>query len=779
MLKSITDQFRSIVQRIKGGETKYLINNVTVKPVQRMSQDIQQWRLAIQQAEGFSQHRGKLLDLYEDILLDGYLRAVKQKRIDQVTNRPIVFVKPDGTIVQDVTDLAKKSYFEELLVHVLDSKFYGHSLIEVLWPSAGAPAKDAMTTLIPRKHVKPRWGIVTENAFDLQGVDYRKPPFDRQTIEVGKPEELGLLMSVAQYVIYKRGNFGDWAEFNEVFGMPFRWATYNNEQSRGVLEAALEQAGPAGYVIAPEDAKMQFLSGNASGGGADVFRFLRQACNEEIGLAVLANTMTTTEARSSGYAQSKTHKEGEDELMQADRRFVCRVLNEKLTPILERLGYPVQEGSWEYQDEDAISLIQRVDMDIKISSQVPIEPSYWYETYGIPKPKDSELPDDEPEEADDEPDDEPDDADKEKKNLSLSARLDNYYHVGCSCQQCLQLADLPAANFRKLPANLENIVADNVYAGRYELNPELHRQYYSRFRKFARVGFARSLSDALDFADFELQQGLKRSISEFAALKQYNLIQELRAVAYKPVAEYKQAAKRIMARYNNTYLNAELITFETAAHSAGQWRDFIDRADLYPNLQFSTVGDDRVRDAHRALDGATYPVGDPFWDTHTPPLDWRCRCVLIQTDATEVSRASATIRKGFGANPYKTKRIINTNHPYYTTLGTGLDDLIQQAETLRADIERADVLSRARIQLPTLDGKAVKVNTANVMDQESAYTAIRNSMLAVLELIMSELRAAGTVDEVVLYDVTVLGVDFQLTFVPDVDTWILTKIAAK
>jgi hypothetical protein len=47
-----------------------------------------------------------------------------------------------------------------------------------------------------------------------------------------------------------------------------------------------------------------------------------------------------------------------------------------------------------------------------------------------------------------------------------------------------------------------------------------------------------------------------------------------------------------------------------------------------PYLMYITVGDGNVRDDHAALDGKVLPADDPFWDTHYPPWDFGCRCVV-------------------------------------------------------------------------------------------------------------------------------------------------------
>lgn len=366
-----------------------IVNRTTVRPIRRGSQDITKWRQALVAAESETDQRYLLYELYMDMLLDGFMLRQKEKRIDAITNTDLTFTV-DGTPVKEVEDLQRRMYFQDLLRHVMDTRFWGHTLLELYWPQFGDEAGAGRTYLVNRMHVKPRLGVVTRERWEITGIEYRKPPYSRVTLEVGKDDDLGLLLPVSQYVIYKRGNFGDWAEFAEVFGMPFRWATYNSEHSREILEKAMDEAGSAGYVVAPEDAKLQFFNPTSGAQSNDIFRFLRDACNEEISITILGNSMTTTEARQSGYAQSKTHSETQEEVHKADRRWVLRILNEKLNPYLESIGYPVKGGHWGYEEEDTLSLTERLNVDMQVSSKVAIPDSYWYEKYKIPKPEEGE-----------------------------------------------------------------------------------------------------------------------------------------------------------------------------------------------------------------------------------------------------------------------------------------------------------------------------------------------------------------------------------------------------
>jgi hypothetical protein len=394
-----------------------VVNHVTVRPINRQSQDIQKWRSALIQAEQEYEQRTMLYDLYSEILLDGRLKSLIFQRTARITNTPLTFTVK-GKPMDDVIALATKRCFRKFIKEALMSRFWGYSLMELYWPMPGTKDK-GLTNLIPRKHVKPRKGVVTKNSWDMEGLPYREAPYNQFCIEVGEVDDLGLILESCPHVIYKRGGFGDWAEFAEVFGMPFRWATYNSEPSRAILEEALQKAGSAGYVVAPEDAKLQFFNPTAGSQSNDIFRFLIDACNQELAITILGNTMSTQEAKHSGYAQSETQWKTQDEIHQDDRAFVLSVLNEDLLPYLASLGYKVEGGEWAFEDGDGMSLTERLNIDTRVSAFVPIGEDYWYEKYGIPKPKPGEEPEDD--DSDGDGDDEPPTGDGKKPEPKTGA----------------------------------------------------------------------------------------------------------------------------------------------------------------------------------------------------------------------------------------------------------------------------------------------------------------------------------------------------------------------
>jgi hypothetical protein len=360
-----------------------IIQKVEISQIRRSSTDIDSWRRAIKTAESIhNPKRVMLYDLYEEIMLDGHLTAVIEKRKTSISNAPLVFLK-NGKVDESLTEMISTEAFMNLLGYIIESKVYGHSLIELSFDNGTIHPQ-----LIPRKHVIPEKGMILKHQNDYDGFIYRTQPYTDYLLEVGDKQGLGLLMKAAQYVIYKRGGFGDWAQYCELFGMPFRVAKYEgyDEKTRQELETALKEAGSAAYMVIPKEAEINFVQGSHTGTAVH-YEVLVNSCNKELSKLILGQTMTTEE--SGAYAQAKIHLEVEKEIHYADKLFVKNILNEKLLPLLRKHGMLQGKGKFGFLEAENIDKKTRLDMDLRLAEKIVIDDEYFYETYQIPHPKTS------------------------------------------------------------------------------------------------------------------------------------------------------------------------------------------------------------------------------------------------------------------------------------------------------------------------------------------------------------------------------------------------------
>ncbi len=357
---------------------KDILTQIEIKPTTRNTVDISTWRAALKSAD--RNKRVRLYDLYEDLLLDNILADAIDKRIGAITNAEMMFVDKNGKENDEIFALMKTEAFEEMLKNIMWSKFFGFSLQQIDLPEYNAQ-------LIPFKHVNPLIGHILIDAADDTGYDYTK---DGRFLFAGKKNgDFGLILKAAPYVIYKRGGFGDWAEFCEVFGMPFRVGKYNlhDDATRNELENSFRNQGGNSWMTAPEGTAVEVHDSKSSGNG-ELYDKFRHACNEEILIGILGQTMTTLDGASR--SQGEVHLEVQIEKHKSDKRFVTRILNTQFVNLLISRGYNVEGGEFSFSEKDKpLSLNDRIAIDEKLNNLIEVPEYYFYETYGIPMPEQS------------------------------------------------------------------------------------------------------------------------------------------------------------------------------------------------------------------------------------------------------------------------------------------------------------------------------------------------------------------------------------------------------
>ena len=288
-----------------------VIHQIVVKAPQRKVYDVGNWRTALSSAD--NGRTKQLYDLLDDIMIDGVLSDAVQKRIDAVTNSELTFQNAAGEEVEEIADLMDTTAWEDLLTEILKKKIYGRSGIEMTF-NDGFNVEP-----IPAKHINLKNRTILRQDTDEIGIPYEG---DSQLLILGKDRDFGLLLKAAPYAIYKRGGFGDWSQWIELFGMPQRIGKYNtyDPESRKLLEEAFDKAGSAPYVVIPKEADVETKEGGTGSGSS--YNEFRQANNEEMLITILGQTMTTVQGEKGARSLGEVHKEVEEGKNKSDLRYV-------------------------------------------------------------------------------------------------------------------------------------------------------------------------------------------------------------------------------------------------------------------------------------------------------------------------------------------------------------------------------------------------------------------------------------------------------------------------
>lgn len=139
--------------------------------------DLRNWRQAWQMALNIENpRRGSLYDIYTDIEADLHLTGCVGQRKGFTLKKSFKLIDRKGKENEDATALFKRGWFKDLIGYILDSRYWGHSLIQlgdVITVDGEMRYKGV--ELVPRKHVIPEYGVIIREQGDewKSGFDYR------------------------------------------------------------------------------------------------------------------------------------------------------------------------------------------------------------------------------------------------------------------------------------------------------------------------------------------------------------------------------------------------------------------------------------------------------------------------------------------------------------------------------------------------------------------------------------------------------------------------------
>ena len=595
---------------------------ILIRPIHRGVNDIGTWRSALRLAD--LGNRTKLYDLYTDLLIDGYLYDAIEKRIDAVTDAELAFTI-DGKRVDVMTDLIDTPEFELFLRDIMLSRFWGVSVDECDFTN-GFNFKS-----IPRKHIRTKTKEIALREEDQRGIPYAG---NDMIIQFGQDDDFGILLRAAPFVIYKRGGFGDWSQFVELFGMPQRIGKYSSmdEGSRRALIQAFEEAGSAPYLVIPKETEATQTQLSSSGNGA-LYNDFRQACNEEILITILGQTMTTQNG--SSLSQSQVHLEVQEKKHRADRRFVERMLNKHFVPLLINRGAPAEGGKFKFLDK---AQEITVDETVKLAKILPIPQSFLYDKYNIPTPEGDEAI-----AGESKPDPVPLPPDPTEpithEDRSWYLRLWDFF-AG---------APQAGATTGKAPIRLNDDSLDNRIINRI-IESDGTISWDAELWDFFSQGFAKAVSEGLtrrtELADFvygarddAFITSMEMNVFHFSAAKTLAELQELNKLFRESASfeEFHKKALDVTEVFNKRWQKTEHETAVLTAESASNYNRLMKQTKLFPYWEYRTVEDDKVRPEHASLRGIILPANDPRWDKIFPPNGWKCRCYVVPRMAYEVA----------------------------------------------------------------------------------------------------------------------------------------------
>lgn len=600
-----------------------VINQIIVKAPQRRVYDVGDWRAAMRSAD--TGRAKPLYDLFEEILIDGTLADAIEKRVEAVLNADLSFIDANGHLDEELTELINSSAGENMLRAILAQRFYGRSGFEISFNNGFSCSP-----------IAPKYIDLQTRSILLNDTGDRKVSYegDSQILILGKPLNYGLLLKAAPYAIYKRGGFGDYAQWIELFGMPQRIGKYStyDPASRALLEEAFKTAGSAPYIVVPKEAEIEtHIVSKGSGASYNEFR---EACNEEMLITILGQTLTTVQGDRGARSLGEVHLKVEQSKHEGDIRFVQRVLNEQVCPMLEARGFNLKGGRFQFPK--AAEPLTVADV-VNLSELIEIPASFLYEKYGIPEAKEGEAIARKQATEVIKVEESPKKEEPREKIRNADERnfLQRMWDFFVGAPQVGAMMNGTAPTLKDAKTLDERLIARTPNSKGFDT--ELFEYLSNDLIKAFREGWnaeepkmADKASIALQYSieDDALKTAMEMNLYRFSAAKTLAEIQELNQI-FRESSSYSEFEKRasvVCQKFNKRWQRTEYDTALLSAESASRYQQLIRKQKTFPYWQYITVRDGNVRLAHRKLDGIVLPAGDSRWDKIFPPNDWNCRC---------------------------------------------------------------------------------------------------------------------------------------------------------
>lgn len=612
--------------------------------------EIGDWKRALMAAtDPDNPRRGDLMRFYINMLYDNHLSSTIDNRILPVQCAPFKLTDKNGTEDKEAHKLLEKPWYLDIVHLVCGYTFGGTKLIGMF--DLNDKMELARVEEIPQSNFIPQKGIVVYEEWDMDGVSYKEGFYKDYYFQVGGDWELGILNQLAVIVIAKKLGLGSWMNYIDKFGVPPIFAVTDRMDTtrRDELFDMLSMFQQNHFAVLQGGEKIE-VPGNYTVDAHNTFRSLiSDIANSEMSKRILGSTGMTDEKSFVGSAEvgERLFKYRN----QVDKLLFKFYFNEEIKPRLTKLSpvyAPLADLTFEYDESETLTMKEIIEAVQGLSPYYEISAEELAKITGLPITK--------------------------IKNLTVagSAGSDEDEKIsargGSPPPQKKKLT--PDDNIRgSLPqaaawdAVIGNI-ARRIYRG--ELTPvELDKDCV--LKTYADLNGTAAVAWGEEYYNHPVARRMRDNLMKFAGAKAYQMLHTFSGIPAKGISEedFITAVRREAGIYNGAWLDAERSFTANSANSARDWQQFVKDRDIYRNLRFRTMGDENVREEHRALDGVVRPVDDTYWNTRTPPLGFLCRCWLEQTNEPVTEAVYPTLPEQFLNNPGTKGIVFNDATSYF------------------------------------------------------------------------------------------------------------------
>lgn len=292
-----------------------------------------------------------LMEIYDMVLIDAEVITAINNRKNKVLGEPFLVLDGQGGYDEKASKLLKGSWFDDFVNLVLDTEFFGYSLIE-LGSNLNEDYSLKEVNLVERRNIIPAKKLVLPYPFSSyqEGIDFTGEHYRRWYIFTrSKRFPLGLLLYASPYAVLSRDSLIRHADFNRDYGKPYKvvYTDKEGEERQDVLDSLLNvEEELNGVFDTDERIEISFPSG--ASGTVDTYDRMNEKTSKKL-LKIIQGHIKLSNDTEGGGLQTYQNKDSiaktpSEEIKEYDMARVEGVVGEELFPRLLDFNYPFDTG---------------------------------------------------------------------------------------------------------------------------------------------------------------------------------------------------------------------------------------------------------------------------------------------------------------------------------------------------------------------------------------------------------------------------------------------------
>ena len=318
--------------------------------------------------------RGPLIDLYEAcVQQDAHLSAVLETVESQIIGERYMLARQNerGKYIKDVEETKKiqGSQFTKIIKGIVESKWYGYTLLEIMPTINPLTNKLAEVNIIERRNVLPNQNrVVKRQGQWTPGWDITSNQYSCNYILINTGT-LGLFSATTPLILAKKFTLANYVNFSHTYGQPIIHGKTESEsiQDRQRLAQSIANAAQNKIVVTGLNDEVDIKTFTMSN-SEHIYSSLIEFVNKEVANLIVGSSSMAGETQSY-VGSTNAHQDIFRERIEVYREYIENVMNEEILPRLVDMGYIKSGLEFKYanrvemSNKDKISLYSFITLN--------------------------------------------------------------------------------------------------------------------------------------------------------------------------------------------------------------------------------------------------------------------------------------------------------------------------------------------------------------------------------------------------------------------------------